>query len=161
MKLDRFDKWSGILSNSAVLIGLVVVVLEINQNTRAIESEVAWARLESSIDLQNQLIENPDFARIYFPIKDMTLEEVELSDQIDVQRVARYIASSLLYFEARYITQTAESERAAIRYGVLDIVQDNFSRQVATRFNTVAREARDPEFRLFLDEILAQFPPPN
>ena len=155
MNSELFNKWTSVLANIGVLVGLAIVIIELAQNTRAIESEVAWARLENGIAIQNRLIDNPEFAELYFRITSMEEAEFAISDSVELQRVARHIITTLLYFETRFITQTTDSERLILRDNVLGTLSTAFAKDVATNFNVRNANARNPEFRIFLADMLS------
>ena len=58
MNSDKLNKWLTLVANLAVVIGILVLVVEINQNTAAIEQNATWMRLQS---LDNGTDQNSDF----------------------------------------------------------------------------------------------------
>lgn len=156
MNSEIFDKWTSVLANVGVLIGLAIVIVELAQNTRAIESEVAWARLASATEIQNRIIDDPEFAEILFRVNSLESDEIDIANSLELQRVARHIITNFLYYETRYITQTTDSERFILRANILASIDSPFSKDVVTSFNVRNANARNPGFREFLSEILSE-----
>jgi hypothetical protein len=66
MNSDSWTKWTAIVTNLAVVVGLVFVGLEFRSNTRAVEAESVNITIQGSVDLEALLIENPDFASLLY-----------------------------------------------------------------------------------------------
>jgi hypothetical protein len=55
---DGLNKWLTLVANVAVVVGIIFLIVEINQNTAAIEQNATWMRLES---LDNGTAQNREF----------------------------------------------------------------------------------------------------
>lgn len=66
MNSDLLARWTAIITNIAVVTGLLFVGLEFRNNTRAVEAERVDSFIQGSADLEALLIENPDFARLLY-----------------------------------------------------------------------------------------------
>ena len=60
MELSKLNGWLSLIANLGVLVGIFVLVIEINQNTRAIDNENSWARVSTANDGYAFLIENEE-----------------------------------------------------------------------------------------------------
>lgn len=62
-KLEHTNQWLTLATNVGVIVGLVVLILEINQNTTAIENEIdaaIWANSNSGL----LIVEDPELAKL-------------------------------------------------------------------------------------------------
>lgn len=66
MNSDLLTKWTAILTNIAVVIGLAFVGLEFRNNTRAVEAERIDSFIQGSHDITALTIENGDLAEILY-----------------------------------------------------------------------------------------------
>ena len=60
MKVQLLNNWLTFAANVGVIIGIVVLVVEINQNTRVAEVEAYQTLIGQVMDINNQSINNPD-----------------------------------------------------------------------------------------------------
>ena len=58
MNSDNLNKWLTLIANLAVVAGIIFLIVEINQNTAAIEQNATWMRLES---IDNGTDQNREF----------------------------------------------------------------------------------------------------
>ena len=65
MNLNKLNNWLTLIANIGVLIGIIVVVVELRQNTTAIEYDSYWNRVAAAADLRIPLIESDELARKY------------------------------------------------------------------------------------------------
>ena len=68
MNSDLLTKWTAIVTNIAVVIGLVLVGLEFRNNTRAFEAERMDSLVQGLSDANNVFIDNGDFAEILYQV---------------------------------------------------------------------------------------------
>lgn len=64
MNLDRLDKWVSVATNIGVLIGIVLLIFELNQNTALMRAEISSMRAIAKTDRQMYLANSGDIARI-------------------------------------------------------------------------------------------------
>lgn len=68
MNLDSANRWLTLTANVGVLIGLIFLVLEINQNTEVARSAVDLELATMSTEFHMRVAENPGLARAYYII---------------------------------------------------------------------------------------------
>jgi hypothetical protein len=91
MNSDLLTKWTAIVTNIAVVIGLVLVGLEFRSNTRAFEAERIDSLVGGVIDMNRVLIENGDFAEILYQAYDDPESVVGSSlDRVQHLMIAHY-----------------------------------------------------------------------
>ena len=122
MNMDNFNKWLAAVSNIGVLIGIVFLVVEIRQNTTAIESDTYWNRVSGAVDLRNPIVESDEFTSIFLEYGRGTDNKFlaplpELSS--DAYRVRVYLSNLALQTEARLITQPDERPQLKTSLGLL------------------------------------------
>ena len=61
MKKSELNEWLSLLANIGVLFGIFILVMEVNQNTRAIDNESSWARVSTANDVLAMHINNSEF----------------------------------------------------------------------------------------------------
>lgn len=66
MNSDLLTKWTAIITNIAVVIGLAFVGLEFRNNARAVEAERIDSFIQGSHDITALTIENGDLAEILY-----------------------------------------------------------------------------------------------
>jgi hypothetical protein len=68
VNLESANRWLTLTANVGVLIGLIFLVLEINQNTEVARSAVDLELATMSTEFHMRVAENPDLARAYYMI---------------------------------------------------------------------------------------------
>ena len=64
MKTKQLNRWLSLVANLAILVGLVLVAIELNQNTRQLSLELGWQINQKMFENNRDLLgDNP--ARIY------------------------------------------------------------------------------------------------
>jgi len=79
-KLERANQWITIATNIGVIFGLVVLILEINQNTTAMENQID-ATIWSNSSGGYLVAENPDLAALWVRTKSEPWESFSLVEQ--------------------------------------------------------------------------------
>lgn len=64
MNLDRLDKWLSLTTNIGVLVGIALLVFELNQNTELTRAEIHAIRAVAKTDRQMFLANSGEIARI-------------------------------------------------------------------------------------------------
>lgn len=155
MNPDSMNKWLGVLANFGVLIGIAVVVIEINQNTTAIQTDTAWSRAQWVLDYNNPVSSDADLAELLFKFRKLSRDEfLELgkAPSSELYRVGMRINMDRIYQETRYLTRTSFEERR---------VQKNQMLRDCSPFRVVIMEQLgyddlEPGFGLFLREIIEE-----
>ena len=155
MNWTKIEKLSALLANLGVLIGIVFLIVELNQNTRATESEAAWSRLEQGSALLERITNDAEFAEIYHNFVNMEPQDFPDSDPVEAERYGRYWGSYLLYWETRFLTQTSSTDRTALRQNIYNLLNGKRLVQLIIRDQN-SSQARISEFQIFLADILAE-----
>lgn len=150
MNLEKLNHWLTLCANLAVLIGIFVLVVEIDQNTRAIEYETYWSRVATSAELTAPLTNSEELAAAFFDYSETAgadLVNRSFSDP-NAYRVTLILGNMALQNEARFVTQSsslAEQKTFLLNFLSRPGVRDFFRGRLAT-FN--------PEFAAFVQEII-------
>ncbi|MEZ5489591.1 MAG: hypothetical protein R3F50_04630 [Gammaproteobacteria bacterium] len=154
MNLEKLDRIFSISSSLGVLIGIIFLIVEISQNTQAIETEVAWARANMMVDLNTHLSENDDMSDIAAKFGRMPRSEIEQArrtDTADWISYSTYWGARRIYWEARYITQSTPEDRERLRVLIANTLDFPGRRFVLENIDFATL---DPEFGKFYQEIL-------
>jgi len=121
MKIEKLSTWLTLLSNLGVLIGIVIVVVELNQNKTALESEIEWSHAEIGISIASMEATNPDLAAILVKTRCLTEDQAREMRRdtvgggaISYQMFASRTTARLIYYQARFFTETSPDERDAL-----------------------------------------------
>jgi hypothetical protein len=99
---DRVNKWLTLGANIGVLLGLLLLVVEIRQNTAASRAQTAQAIIDSSRNFLVGIAMDDDFARIR---QTGESDIAGLSDS-DAYRFTAYSRGNWLYFQNVWIQWT-------------------------------------------------------
>lgn len=155
MELDNLNKWLSVLANLGVLIGIVVVVVEINQNTTAIQTDTAWSRAQWVLDYNLPASTESDLAEIEFKFRSLSADEVLAlveTPNLELYRMGLRVNLDRIYQETRYLTRTSSEERR---------VQRNQLLRQCSPYRWVLMELMgygdlDPDFGNFLQGIIEE-----
>lgn len=151
--MDRLNQWLTLIANSAVLIGLIVLIVEIQQNTTAIENETYWNRVATAVEVTNPLVTDESFAEAFLEYSldtegRLTTPFITTGDSLGF-RISLQLGSMSLQNEARFVTQFAnvEQQRVQLRTTLLSPgIRDWYK----SRLDTFT-----PEFSIFLQSIIS------
>ena len=106
MRFESTSRWLTLLANFGVLLGIVVLVYEIRQNTVATELEVA-ATFESTLaEAELFIAGDPDFAELL--AKGIDGENISRVDQLRLTAFYRRILRSWQFIHYQYLTGALE-----------------------------------------------------
>jgi len=88
MKSDQLNKWLTLIANVGVIFGLILVALELQQNSELMRVQINQARADSAMLSAEQLFNSP-----YLPA---ILEKIENGDDLNDEEWLRYLS----YFRA-------------------------------------------------------------
>ena len=79
MGIDKWEKWVSIATNVGVLVGIVLLVIELQQNNDQLAAQARYAQFENqSYDFNRVIFENADLATIVTKSENQEpLSEVE------------------------------------------------------------------------------------
>jgi len=158
VRIDSINKWLTLIGNLGVLLGIFVLILEINQNTQAIEADVTWSHAAITTELYNARSVNPDMADIIVRFRGLSKEEIEqyeAGDDVEYFRFRNHQAVNINYWQARFLTQTSELDRERLRATLRNRLVLPGVRAVNSR--PMLMDTLHPEFREFLLDIVAEF----
>jgi len=137
-----------------VIVGILFLVIEISQNTTAIENETRWNRVSTAAEIMSPMIENDDFAAAFIAYRNFP-GEARQSDstnfsQSELFRVENQLRLIALQTEARFITQstTLDQQRSTMRSILSDVGVRAYYKRISNEF--------EPEFARFIDSIIAE-----
>jgi len=154
MNPDSINRWLSVLANFGVLIGIVVVVIEINQNTIATQTETAWARAQWVLDFNNPRSTDADLAELENRFSRLSEEEIlQIVNSDEVYRMAVRVIMDRVYQETRFLTRTSAEDRG--------IQREQMLRDCAP-YRWIVMDARgyadlDPEFAEFLHGVVEEW----
>ncbi len=168
MNLSKLNGWLILISNVGVLIGIAIVIVELDQNRTALQAEVTWAHTDSITGLNLSLATDGELAEIVFEMNSLTLDEYmairseggNLRERRNLRegRYSQYLAARFNYYQARYYTETSEPDRQLIR---TNIAITTFVAPAARYYWSLPGVSSlfRSEFREFVDNILdEEFP---
>ena len=97
MKVKAVNEWLSLVANLGVLLGIVVLIFELNQNTRITQITAYQDVVENITNLNSMILTDPDVARLRME----ELSGAQLSE-IDEQRYAAYYRMLLRQSELAY-----------------------------------------------------------
>jgi hypothetical protein len=106
-KLEHTNQWLTLATNIGVIVGLVVLILEINQNTTAIENEIdasIWANSNAGL----LIVDNPELAQLSVRAKT---EPWESFSPIEQERIGTLWGYALDSAELQYRLRNRGGER--------------------------------------------------
>jgi hypothetical protein len=147
MQTSKLNEWLGLSANIGVLLGILILVVEISQNTRATEAQVTWEHNNSVRELYYPIIMDPILSPIATKLRASTESEVA---EVASENSPEYAQYSLWYaiqmnmWEARYYTQVSDVERERLRSLIITLSTANEIDKYLAVNNTVTRFR--PEF---------------
>lgn len=118
MKLSEMNEWLSLIANLGVLIGLFVLIVEISQNTRAIDNEASWARVSTANDTYALLAGDEDLMDIMIKY-NFSPDSVGDRTSAEAARYRMVIAMIARQNEARFLTKSdndSVTRASLIRY---------------------------------------------
>ena len=98
MTADRLNRWLTLGANLGVLVGLALLILEIDQNSDLVRVQIEQARSESYVNWLRQSADSEHIPPIYAQMDEMEgtfMERLKLLEPVDRVRL-------ILTLEARY-----------------------------------------------------------
>ena len=156
MEPPKLNTWMTIFSNLAVLLGIFILIFELDQNTTATEADVAWSHQNMSNDIYYSRVENPEILELVLRMRSWDEEDIQAlpaEPNLEYLQVSYLIGTEFGYWQTRYFTQTSVEDRlmleAQIKWNGNSLIYryrwvnrpDNFYRA---------------EFKEFMDRIYAE-----
>jgi hypothetical protein len=157
MNGEKLNHWVSIIANFGVLLGIVILVVELNQNTTALQTEATWSRMEIASEIQKAHIEG-ELTNLLVKHANLTSEGYqELTygpESAESIRISEYYGWMLIYFEARFLTLKSDQDRAALRGNILGNMGGQLNRTMYS--NPQLHERLRPDFREYLLQIISE-----
>ncbi|NIL93755.1 MAG: hypothetical protein GTO71_04800 [Woeseiaceae bacterium] len=151
-KLKQANQWVSLATNVAVVAGLIVLIVEINQNTVALENQIDVAIYADAPIVM--LAEHPDLAELHVRSES---EAWDSFSPVEQERLSALWALSLDSAELQFRLRQRGSEQLTAENMV-------FPQRLLNRdsFRTFWREAEgsgvlDPEFVTFFNTYMMKF----
>lgn len=152
MNSDRLNRWLTLGANLAVLVGLVLLIVEIRQNTEMTRAEITQSRAQTSIALAEML-----FNSEYMPA---ILEKTKNGEPLTYQENVRYtgwlratlrnLDNNMQQAERGLLGEHIPRSSAGALRGVI------LANPVARQYWKTSRDTYSDEFAVFVDQIVAE-----
>jgi hypothetical protein len=103
MNSEMLTRWTAILTNIAVLIGLLFVGLEFRNNTRALEAERIDSLTQGMSEINNVILGDTEFAEIFY----QSFKNPESLQGSSLDRVQHLMISSYNNFQSVHLAHQA------------------------------------------------------
>lgn len=141
MRLTNLNEWLSLAANLGVLAGILFLVVEVSQNTRAINNESSWARVSVANDTYTMLVENEEIAELMIKYRSNP-NVMDLPATPEVLRYRYLIEMLSRQNEARFLTRS--DDLANIKSSTLRYLQYPGSREVyKSQLDLLTSEYRD------------------
>jgi len=98
MSLEKLNPWMALVTNLGVLLGVIVLLVELTQNTQALRNQTEYANVSQWISLSQSTAMSPDLA-------DLTIRGnagLENLSEPEVVRYFSYLTAYVLVAEVSY-----------------------------------------------------------
>jgi len=149
--LDKINPWLALVTNIGVLLGVVMLLVELQQNTRAIKNQTAYANISEWIALSREYALSPDLMEIVLRGN----EGIENLTPDEYARYFQYLSSYIMITEVSFNSiedDTFDYDEAANRRFILQA----FSSPGARAYWDAAKFSYTERFRNYMDEVLAE-----
>ena len=153
MNTDRLNRWLSVGANIGVVIGIAVLILEINQNTEMMRAQMTQARAENLLDRYRDEIHSDYWAEILAKRRvAKTIDEwVSALEPVEYERVWTFQLFQWHYLQAQYSQYQSGYLDEEVWIGSTQADARRFM-QTWPNFN-FRYEAADLNFRQFMDQV--------
>ncbi len=153
MDTDRLNRWLSVGANIGVVIGIAVLILEINQNTEMMRAQMTQARAENLLDRYRDEIHSDYWAEILAKRRvAKTIDEwVSALEPVEYERVWTFQLFQWHYLQAQYSQYQSGYLDEEIWRGSTQADARRFMR--TWPFFNFSYETADPDFLQFLDQV--------
>jgi hypothetical protein len=145
--MDMLDIWFTRLTNIGVIVGLVVLVYEVNQNTQALQNETDVAIYTMAVDNRQMLLEHSKLRELY--VRSVTENWQDFTPDEQMMLLA-YWSAETDRMELQFILfKRNETDLDNIVFYERDLLLEPF----VTGWNTW-KGSYDPEFVEYLDGLI-------
>ena len=152
MKTKQLNHWLTLGANLAILVGLVLVAIELNQNTRQLSLELGWQINQKMFENNRDLLgDNPTpiYAKSVLSPEELTFEEFQVA--------SAFVFNFLGVAEDRFFLyqQGLMSDQEWKAY-VDDDIELTLGYRFAQEFWKRSKGIFEPEFAEYVDEQLRE-----
>lgn len=151
MSLEKLNPWIALVTNIGVLLGVVLLLVELQQNTTAIRSQTEYANISEWIALSREYALSPDLIEIVLRgnegLENLTPEERA--------RYFHYLSTYIMIAEISFNSiedNTFDYDEAANQRFILQA----FSSPGARAYWDEAKNSYTERFRVYMDGVLAE-----
>lgn len=151
---DKLNKWLTLAANIGVVIGLVLLLIELRQNTEMMRAQITQSRSETA-QSENQAVFNSDHipAVISKVRSGATLSDVELIRyEFYFRAVNRNQDNVLWQYREGFLGENVPDSVRAV------VVAEIGSSEIARRIWEQTKSAYSPEYVQFVDSVLRDLP---
>lgn len=161
MDTDRLNRWLSLGANVGVVIGIALLILEINQNTEMMRAQMAQARSENLLDRYRDEIHSEFWAEILAKRRSaQSIDEwVKSLTPAEYERVWTYQLFQWHYLQSQYGQYEAGYLDERIWLGPTQADARRFM-QTWPYFNFNYQSA-DLKFRLYMDQVAVEYNLPS
>ena len=149
--LEEYALAAEIIGAIAVVISLIYVGTSVNQNTNAILVSNHQALVAMDMD-KNTWLRDPEFASIY----EIAVEDVSKLSPVQSRQYSTFLADTFNAWEFAFITHNNEMMEDNIWDGWDGFYRLSLKHKGHKWFWNQGKEGFSPEFRLYVDSILAE-----
>ena len=103
MDSDRINRWLTLGANIGVLIGLFLLIVEIDQNNELMQAQIEQTRSETLVDWRREVVGNERIAGLLAKfdggVEGLTLEAVDRLDPVELVQLRMLVSSHFYDFE--------------------------------------------------------------
>ena len=138
MDFDKLNKWLSLIANFGVLVGLIFLIVEIQQSNSIANREATSEIASMGSDLNAKVIENPDFALLRSMLRN---SDPDLSPSEEEQAV------SWTLMQVNYWSLVGNSYENGL------VSEDSYTRQHAAALRMIRRY---PGMKQLLEETMSE-----
>ena len=151
MKAEKLNSWVTLGANLGVVVGLILLIIEIQQNTNMMEAQINQSRTEAAIELQAAIFNSEFMPSIIDKVdngEELNGEETERYTRYFIA-VMRVLDNQLWQYSRGFLgTNTPQSVAGAVR---VELGRSDLSMTVWDRVEV----AFSDEFIAFVDEAIS------
>ncbi len=147
---DRANSWIAILANVGILAGLILVAIELNQNTKQLSLELVWQVNERMIENNRALLgDNPTpiYVKSIMNPEELTFEEFQVA--------SAFVLNFLAVWEDRhYLYQAGLLGDEEWKRFIDDDISMTLGNRFAQELWRTSKHIFEPELVHYVDELL-------
>ncbi len=149
---DRVNSWVAILANVGILAGLVLVAVELNQNTKQLSLELVWQVNERMMENNRAFFgDNPTpiYVKSIMNPEELTFEEFQVASAL----VLNFLG---VWEDRHYLYQAGLLGDEEWKRFIDDDISYTLGNRFAQEFWRATKHIFEPELVQYVDEILPE-----